>query len=107
MAAPLTLPPGLPAEPGVAQLRWLIARVAAGEAPVDFLLTHLRPLHEAIERLGPAQFASPDEARAIWDVLWAVEFYSPNAAQEAHPEDWNTAEQVLAVVKRAAAQLAG
>ena len=80
---------------------------ASGALDIHDLLADFRALHEAIERHGPTQFASTDEARVIWDVLWAVEFCSPEAEQSDHPEDWYTPEQVLAIVKRAAAQLAG
>ena len=88
-------------------MRWYITQAARGALTIDEFLTDFRPLHEAVERDGPPQFASPDEARAIWDVLWAVEFCSPDVAREEHPEDWYTPDQVLAIVKRAAAQLGG
>lgn len=96
-----------PAAPGPAQLRWYIQQTASGALDIRDLLADLRPLHEALERQGPIQFASTDEGRAIWDVLWAVEFCREDAAHEEHPEDWNTPAQVLEIVKRAAAHLAG
>lgn len=96
-------PPG----PGIAQLRWYVTQTAAGVLSIHELLADFRALHEASERLGPTQFASPAEARAIWDVLWAVEFCSPQAAAEQHPEDWYSPAQVLTIVQRAAARLAG
>jgi hypothetical protein len=96
-----------PATPGVPQMRWYIAQTAAGALSIDEFLTNFRPLHEAVERDGPPQFASSEEARAIWDVLWAVEFCSADVAREEHPEDWYSPEQVLGIVKRAAALLGG
>ena len=100
---------GFPPNPGIAQLRWYVAQTAAGLVTIDELLADFRALHETTERVGRTQFASPAEARAIWDVLWAVEFCSPEAAPQAeppeHPEDWYSPAQVLAIVQRAAARL--
>lgn len=96
-----------PTTPGAAQLRWYILQTASGALDIHDLLADLRALHERLEKQGPVQFASIDEGRAIWDVLWAVEFCREDAAQDEHPEDWNTPAQVLEIVKRAAAHLAG
>ena len=101
-AAPL---PGLPPETGIAQLRWLIQRVAAGDLPVQALIDHFRALYEAIERRGRPQYRSKDEARLIWDVLWVLEFYSPDPAREREPGEWNSATTVLEVVRDAARRL--
>jgi hypothetical protein len=97
--------PGLPPEKGIAQLRWLIERVAAGQLPLAALIANFRDLHEAIERLGRPQYHSKDEARLIWDVLWVLEFYSPAPERESEPSDWNSAADVLAVVQDAARRL--
>ena len=94
-----------PKEPGIGQLRWYIQQTAGGRLSIHEFLADFRPLHEAIERHGPPAYASPDEARAIWDVLWAVEFCSPDVSKEDSPEDWYIPEEVLAVVKHAAEQL--
>jgi hypothetical protein len=94
------LPNGLPPEPGAPQLRWLIERVAAGEVPVDALIAHFRALHEKMERAGRPAYRSKEEARLIWDVLWALEFFSPNPAREPNPAEWNDAEAILAEVRR-------
>lgn len=99
------LPPGLPPEPSVGQLRWLIDRVAAGEVSVDDLIAHFRPLHEAMERAGRPGYQSKEEARLIWDVLWALEFYSPDPAREANPAEWNDAKAVLAEARRVSERL--
>ena len=99
------LPAGLPAEPGIVQLRWLIAHVAAGQLPVTALLNAFRGLHEAIERQGRPAYRSKEEARLIWDVLWALEFYSPDPAREANPAEWNDAAAVLAEVQRVGRRL--
>ncbi len=97
--------PGLPPETGVAQLRWLIQRVAAGELPVQALIANFRALYESVERLGRPQYRSKEEARLIWDVLWVLEFYSPDPARESDPSEWNSAAGVLEVVQDAAQRL--
>jgi hypothetical protein len=94
------LPTGLPSEPGAPQLRWLIERVAAGEVQVETLIAHFRPLHEKMEHAGRPAYRSKDAARLIWDVLWALEFYSPTPAREPNPPEWNDAEAILAEVRR-------
>jgi hypothetical protein len=100
-----SLPAGLPAEPGLHQLRWLIDAVADGRLPVHDLIGHFRGLHEAIERRGRPQYRSKEEARLLWDVLWALEFYSPEPAREANPYEWNDADAILAEVRRVSRRL--
>ena len=97
--------PGLPSEKGVAQLRWLIARVAAGALPLPALIDNFRSLYEAIERTGRPQYRSKEEARLIWDVLWVLEFYSPTPEGETDPSEWNSAAAVLEIVQDAARRL--
>jgi len=97
--------PGLPFEKGIAQLRWLIQRVAAGDLPVQALITHFRALYEGVERSGRPQYRSKEEARLIWDVLWVLEFYSPDPSRESDPSEWNSAAGVLQVVQDAARRL--
>jgi hypothetical protein len=99
MAADPSLPPR-PAQPGLGQLYWLLEQVAAGRLPVSELIASFRGLHEAIERTGRPQYRSKDEARLIWDVLWALEFYSPDPSREANPREWNDEAAVLAEVRR-------
>ena len=94
-----------PKEPGVGQLRWYITHTADGTLSIQEFLADFRSLHEMIERHGAPAYASPDESRAIWDVLWAIEFGSPDVSKEDNPEDWYIPEEVLAVVKRAAEHL--
>lgn len=94
-----------PAASGIDQLRHLIAQVTAGRAPIAELLGRFRGLHEAIEREGRPAYRSKEEARLIWDVLWALEFYSPDPAREANPAEWNDAEAVLAEVQRVGRRL--
>ena len=96
-----------PPQPGAEQLRWYITHTADGLLSIDEFLADFRQVHEAIERTGAPEYASPEEARLIWDVLWAVEFCSPDLAREENPNDWYLPEEVLAVVKRAARQLSG
>jgi hypothetical protein len=97
--------PGLPPEKGVAQLRWLIERVAAGDLPLDALIGSFRALYEGLEEIGRPQYHSREEARLIWDVLWALEFYSPDPSRESDPTEWNDAATVRAVVQDAAQRL--
>jgi hypothetical protein len=96
-----------PAQPGAEQLRWYIRRAADGVLTIHEFLADFRRVHESVEHHGAPEYSSPTEARAIWDVLWAVEFCSPDLAQEANPKDWYGPDEVLAVVQRAARQLGG
>jgi hypothetical protein len=93
-----------PPQPGADQLRWYIQQTASGRLSIDEFLQDFRAVHEAVERHGPPQYRSSEEARAIWDVLWAVEFCSadPAGAQG----DWYRPEDVLLIIKRAAGRLA-
>ncbi len=95
----------MPAETGLDQLLWLIHSVAEGRLAVEALLANFRSVHEAIERQGRPQYRSKEEARLIWDVLWALEFYSPHPAREANPAEWNDAAGVLAEVRRVSQHL--
>lgn len=94
-----------PTEVGIPQLRWLIENVADGHLPVAELIRQMRAIHEAIERQGRPNYTSKEEARLIWDVLWALEFYSPDPAKEPNPSEWHGAAEVFAEVKRAAKRL--
>lgn len=94
-----------PTETGLDQLRWYITQAADGVLTVDEFLADFRTLHEALEKLGHPEYASKEEARAIWDVLWAVEFCSSDISKEENPNDWYSPEEVLAVVKRAVPKL--
>ena len=91
-----------PSDTNVNQLRWYILQTARGILSIQEFLKDFRDLHEAVERAGSPEYATPDEARAIWDVLWAVEFCSLDVSKEDNPEDWYIPEEVLAVVRRAA-----
>jgi hypothetical protein len=94
-----------PPTPGAAQLCWYIRQTAQGVLTVHEFLADFRPLHERVEQSGSPEFASPEEARAVWDVLWAVEFCSLDVSKEENPDDWYSPDDVLAIVKRAAAKL--
>jgi hypothetical protein len=96
-----------PQTTGVGQLRWYIRQTAQGALSIAEFLDDFRKIHEAVERTGPPEYASPNEAKAIWDVLWAMEFCSPDISREENPEDWYIPEEVLAVVKRAVERLEG
>jgi hypothetical protein len=85
---------------GLAQLRQLIAQVAGGALPVETLIGSFRRLHETVEGAGRPAYRSKEEARLIWDILWALEFYSPNPAREANPAEWNDSAAVLEEVQR-------
>jgi hypothetical protein len=92
--------PAMPAQPGLGQLHWLIEHVAERRLPVGELIANFRLLHEAMERGGRPQYRSKDEARLIWDVLWALEFYSADPSREPNPSEWNDDAAVLAEVQR-------
>ncbi len=98
-------PSGLPPAPGVAQLRRLIDQAAAGALSVDDLADQLDAAYEAAHEANALHYASKDEARLIWDVLWALEFYSPDPAQKENPADWHEAAFVLGEVQRVARRL--
>ena len=85
---------------GLAELRQLIAQVADGAVPVQTLISTFRRLHESIERAGRPAYRSKDEARLIWDILWALEFYSPDPSRQANPAEWNDDAVILAEVQR-------
>jgi hypothetical protein len=97
--------PGLPTEQGTAQLRWLIERVAAGDLPLDTLIGNFRRLYEGVESAGRPQYRSKEEARLIWDVLWTLEFYSPDPSRESDPSEWNDVDAVRSVVQETARRL--
>ena len=92
-------------ELGVPQLVWLVEQVASGRLPVQELIRTFRDTHESIERLGRPKYSSKDEARLIWDILWMLEFYSPDPSGEENPGEWHSADEVLAEVQRVAKRL--
>jgi len=98
-------PDTLPPELGVPQLVWLIEQVDSGQLPVEELIRSFRDTHEDIERLGRPKYRSKEEARLIWDILWMLEFYSPNPSLEENPSEWHSADEVLAEVQRVAKRL--
>ena len=100
MADDSLVPGSMPAQPSLAQLHWLIAHTAEGRLPIGELIENFRSLHETVEDAGRPQYRSKDEARLIWDVLWALEFYSPDPSRESNPKEWNDAAAVLAEVQR-------
>ncbi|MBL8046532.1 MAG: hypothetical protein JNL09_08325 [Anaerolineales bacterium] len=95
-----------PPEPGIEQLRWYIRQTAEGKITIHEFIAQFRKVHEAAEQAGRVQFATPEEARAVWDVLWAVEFSATDLSQKENPEDWQIPEEVLVVVQRVAKHLA-
>jgi hypothetical protein len=94
-----------PKELGIPQLRWLIENVAGGRLPVEELIHWFRSIHEAIERQGRPRYTSTEEAHLIWDVLWALEFYSPDPSKEENPREWHGVDVVLTETQRAAKRL--
>ncbi len=94
-----------PQEAGVEQLRWYIRQAAEGQITVKEFLADFREVHERIEQVQRPVYASKEEGRAIWDVLWAVEYCSLDAAHEEKPEEWSSPEEVLAVIKKTAPKL--
>jgi hypothetical protein len=95
-----------PSQTSVDQLVWLI-RAAANEVitAADFVKA-FRDVHEAIESTSRIRYASKEQARLIWDVLWDLEYYSPDPAHEENPEEWHTLEVVMKTVKRVGPKLA-
>lgn len=94
-----------PKEAGVSQLRWYIDNVASGALTIAELVGAFRAIHESLESAGRSKYNSKEEARLIWDLLWALEFYSPDPAKEQYPEEWNDAASILVEVKRVAQHL--
>lgn len=94
-----------PVQPGIEQLRWYIRATAQGTLNVTELMEDFRAVHEAAERAGEVAYANDDEARAIWDVMWAVEYASKDITAEDNPDEWLIPEEVLITVKRAADKL--
>jgi hypothetical protein len=91
---------GSDAAGGLAGLRQLIAQVAGGALPVQTLIGSFRRLHESVEHSGRPAYRSKEEARLIWDVLWALEFYSPDPSRESNPAEWNDDAAILEEVQR-------
>jgi hypothetical protein len=95
-----------PAEPGIQQLRWYIRQTAAGALTVDEFLRDFRRVHESAERAGAVAYASDEESRAVWDVLWAMEFAATDRTPAEEAEEQYIPAEVLAVIQRAAKHLA-
>ena len=95
----------LPKEIGVEQLRWYIRRTAEGVLTIREFLASFREVHERIEQRQRPYYASKEEAQAIWDVLWAAEYCSPDITQEENPEEWYIPEELLLVIKKSAPKL--
>ncbi len=94
-----------PPPPGVDQLVWLIRAADTGEVQPEAFIKSFRAAYEAIEAIGRVGYASKEQARLIWDVLWSLEYYSPDPSKEARPDDWNSLETVLKTVHRTAQKL--
>jgi len=95
-----------PPEPGIAQLRWYLRQTAEGKLSIREFIDDFRKVHEAAEQAGGVKYASPEESRAVWDALWAVEFCATDVSQKENPEDWHIPEEVLVVVQRVVKHLA-
>ena len=95
-----------PTQTGVAQLVWPIRATAVNEITLPDFIKSFRAVHEALESVGRIQYASQEQARLIWDVLWDLEYYSPDPEKEESPEEWTSAETVMKTIKRAAEKLA-
>ena len=65
------------------------------------LIGNFRNLYEGVEQLGRPSYRSKEEARLIWDILWVLEFYSPDPGRESNPSEWNNDAAVLAEVSAA------
>jgi len=103
MADPLPEPTATDSAEGIEQLRELIEATAAGRLSGEAFI----PAFQAARaRAGRLAYRSKEEARLIWDVLWALEYYSPDPAREARPEEWNDARAIEVEIGRAARRLA-
>lgn len=95
----------LPKEVGVEQLRWYIRRTAEGVLTIREFLASFREVHERIEQRQRPSYATKEEAQAIWDVLWAAEYCSPDINKEENPEEWYIPEEVLMIIRQSAQKL--
>ena len=84
----------------------LIQDAASGAVTPEMFIRLFREAHEALERAGRVRYASKEQARLIWDVLWDLEYYSPDPSKEARPSDWHTLDEVMKTVKHSAEKLA-
>lgn len=96
-----------PTDPGIDQLRWYIRQTATGTLTVDEFLRDFRRIHEAAERAGAVTYGSEEESRAIWDVLWAMEFAATDRTLADEAEERYIPAEVLVIVQRAAKRLTG
>ncbi|MBI3243237.1 MAG: hypothetical protein HYZ49_13185 [Chloroflexi bacterium] len=84
----------------------LIQDAASGAIAPEMFLRLFRETHEVLERAGRVRYASKEQARLIWDVLWDMEYCSPDPSKEARPGDWHTADHLMKTVKHTAEKLA-
>jgi len=84
----------------------LIQDAASGVITPESFIRLLRETHEALERAGRVRYASKEQARLIWDVLWDLEYCSPDPSKEARPSDWHTVAHLMKTVKHTAEKLA-
>jgi hypothetical protein len=94
-----------PTKPDVNQLIWLIQATDAGAVDPQEFIKAFRDVYEAIEAKGQMGYASPEQGQLIWDVLWDLEYYSPDPSKEANPDAWRSLDTVLKTVKRVARKL--
>jgi hypothetical protein len=94
-----------PKDVGIEQLRWYIRQTAEGVLTIHEFLANFREVHERIEQAQRPLYASKEEAQAIWDVLWAAEYCSPDIALEESPEEWYIPEEVLMIIKQSSKKL--
>ena len=99
-------PTAFPASPSSAPLRALIQSAAEGHLALETFISSLHAARVQAELAGPIRYRSKEEARLIWDLLWALEFYSPAPALEARPEEWNDGRAIMAEILRVGQRLA-
>ncbi len=85
----------------------LIQDAASGEVAPERFMRLFRETHEALERAGRVRYASKEQARLIWDVLWDIEYCSPDPAKEERPGDWHTTDHLMKTVRHSAEKLTG
>lgn len=91
-------------DPTPAPLIALIHEFADGDISVEQFVETFKETHESLERQGHVRYANRDQARLIWDVLWALEFFD-EAASEHSPRYVHNAETVVREVNRVSVHL--
>lgn len=96
----------LPTEPDVQRLVDLIMAAARGEQETSVFIKTFQRTYESLESQGRIHYASKEQARLIWDVLWDLEYYSTDPSAQEDPAEWHTLAEIEKTIQRVAAKLA-